>query len=155
MYKVNILSLMMDMSMLAPTSPQSICPPSWHANMLRIFPACRHLCWRRPPRRAFILRRGTPTRSGFFRPVGIFVGADLPAKPLSSIVARQHAQDFSGLSASLLALTSPQSLCPPSWHANTLRIFPACRRPRTKEPASGKQSQLDDEKEHVRLSQPG
>ena len=98
LYKVNILSLMMDMSMLAPTSPQSLYPSSWHANTLRIFPACRHLCWRRPPRKAFILCRGTPTCSG-----------------------------FSGLPASLLAPTSPQSLYPPSWHANMLRIFSACR----------------------------
>jgi len=85
-------------SLLAPTSPQSLYPLSWHANMLRIF-----------------------------RPAGIFVGADLPAKPLSSVVARQHAQDFFGLPASLLAPTSPQSLYPLSWHANMLRIFPACR----------------------------
>jgi len=99
LYKVNILSLMMDMSMLAPTSPQSLYPSSWHANTLRIFPAWRHLCWRRPPRKAFILCRGTPTCSGFFRPDGIFVGADLSAKPLSFVVARQHAQDFSGLPA--------------------------------------------------------
>ena len=86
-------------SLLAPTSPQSLYPLSWHANMLRIFPACRHLCWRRPPRKAFILRRGTPTCSGFFWPAGIFVGADLSAKPLSFVVARQRAQDFSGLPA--------------------------------------------------------
>ena len=45
----------------------------------------------------------------------------------------------------MLAWTCPQSLYPPSGHANTLRIFPARRRPRMKEPASGKQSQLDDE----------
>ena len=43
-----------------------------------------------------------------------------------------------------------------------LRIFPARRRPRMKEPASGKQSQLDNEQKHVdneqkhaRLGQPG
>ena len=33
-----------------------------------------------------------------------------------------------------------------------LRIFPARRRPRMKEPASGKQSQLDDEQKHARLA---
>ena len=36
-----------------------------------------------------------------------------------------------------------------------LRIFPARRRPRMKEPASGKQSQLDNEQKHARLGQPG
>ena len=46
---------------------------------------------------------------------------------------------------SVLAWTCPQSLYPPSEHANMLRIFPARRCPRMKEPASGKQSQLDDE----------
>ena len=45
----------------------------------------------------------------------------------------------------MLAWTCPQSLGTPSGHANMLRIFPARRRPRMKEPASGKQSQLDDE----------
>ena len=52
----------------------------------------------------------------------------------------------------MLALTSPQTLGLPSGHANMLRIFPARRRPRMKEPASGKQSQLDDEQEHARLA---
>ena len=45
----------------------------------------------------------------------------------------------------MLAWACPQTLGPPSGHANMLRIFPARRRPRMKEPASGKQSQLDDE----------
>ena len=36
-----------------------------------------------------------------------------------------------------------------------LRIFPARRRPRMKEPASGKQFQLDNEQKHARLGQPG
>ncbi len=45
----------------------------------------------------------------------------------------------------MLAWTCPQTLGAPSGHANMLRIFPARRRPRMKEPASGKQSQLDDE----------
>ena len=56
--------------MLASTSPQSLLPPSRHANMVRIFPVCRRLCWRRPPRKASYLRRGTPTWSGFSRPPG-------------------------------------------------------------------------------------
>ena len=45
----------------------------------------------------------------------------------------------------MLAWACPQTLGPPSGHAKMLRIFPARRRPRMKEPASGKQSQLDDE----------
>jgi len=69
----------------------------------------------------------------------------MPAKPLSSVMARQHAQDFSGPPASLLAWACPQTLGAPSGHANMLSIFPARRRPRMKKPASGKQSQLDDE----------
>ena len=88
----------------------------------------RHLCWRRLPRRAFVLRRGTPTFSGFFRPAGIIVGVDLLAKPLSSVEARQHSPDFPGPPESLLASTSSQSLYLPSGHANILRIFPTCRR---------------------------
>ena len=56
---------------------------------------------------------------------------------------------------SVLAWTCPQTLVPPSGHANMLRIFPARRCPRMKEPASGKQSQLDDEQKHARLGQPG
>ena len=113
--------------MLASTSPQSLCPPSRHANMLRIFPGCRRPCWRRPLRKAFFFRWGTPTCSGFSRAAGIHVGADFPARPFSSVEARQHAQDFPGLLASMLAPTSPQGLCLPSGHANMLRIFPTCR----------------------------
>ena len=114
--------------LLASTSPQSLCLPSRHANMLRFFPARRCLCWRRLPRKAFVFRRGTPTCSGFSRPAGVIVGVDLLAKPLPSVGARQHAQDFPGLPALLLASTSSQSLCPPSGHANILRFFSACRR---------------------------
>ena len=141
--------------MLASTSPQSLCPPSRHANMLRIFPGCRRPCWRRLPRKAFVFRRVTPTCSGFFRPAGIFVGANLPENPLSSVGTRQHGPAFPGSRAPVLASTSPRSLYLPSGHANTIRIISICRCPRMKEPASGKQSQLDDEKEHVRLNQPG
>ena len=46
------------------------------------------------------------------------VGVDIPAKPLSSVRTRQHAQDFSGPPASLLASTSPQTFGAPSGHAN-------------------------------------
>ena len=85
----------------------------------------RHLCWRRLPRRAFVFRRSTPTFSGFSRPAGVIVGVDFLAEPLSSVGARQHSPDFSGLPVSLLASTSSQSLCLPSKHANIPRIFPA------------------------------
>ena len=57
------------------------------------------------------------------------VGAILPAKPLPFVESRQHAPDFQGLPASLLASTSPQILCPSSSHANTPRIFQADQRP--------------------------
>ena len=70
--------------------------PSGHANILRIFPTCRRHCWRRLPRRAFVFRRDTPTFSGFSRPAGVIVGVDFPAKSLSSVGARQHAQVFLG-----------------------------------------------------------
>ena len=101
---------------------------SVHANTPRLFPVCRRPCWRRPLRKAFVLRRTTPTRPGFFWFAGANVGVDLPAKPLSFVEPRQHAPGFSNLRASLLAPTSPQSLCPSSSHANTPRLFPTCRR---------------------------
>ena len=112
-------------SLLASTSPQSRCPPLGHANMFRIFPTCWRLCWRRPPRKPFVFRWGTPTRFRLFRSAGVIVGVDLPAKPLSYVGARQHAQDFPGLPGLLLASTSPQSLYPTSDHANMKWIFPA------------------------------
>ena len=101
--EVNILFSMMEMSMLASTSPQNLCLPSRRANMVK-----------------------------FFRSAGVIVGVDLPAKPLSSVEARQHAQDFPGLPASLLASTSPQILCLPSRHANMLRLISIFRCPRMK-----------------------
>ena len=115
--------------MLAPSSPQSLCPPPGHANTVRIFPAHRCSCWRRPPCKAFVLRHVTPTWSGFSRTVGAHVGAVLPAKPLSSVRSRQHSPDFSELSAPMLASSSPQSFVSSPGHANTVRIFPAHRRP--------------------------
>jgi len=115
--------------MLEPSSLQSLYPPSCHANMVRIFPDCRRPCWRRLPRKAFVLRRVAPTPSGFSRLPGAHVGAVLPAKPLSSVTSRQHGPDFPGSPALMLALSSLQSLWPPSRHANTVRIFPDCRRP--------------------------
>ena len=55
---------------LASTSPLSLYLPSGHANTARLFPARGRLCWRRPPRKAFIFRRVTPTRPGFSRAAG-------------------------------------------------------------------------------------
>ncbi len=105
------------------------CSSSVHANTPRLFPVCRGPCWRRPPRKALILRRTAPTRSGFFQSAGVFVGADLSAKPLSFVEPRQHAPAFSNLPVPLLASTFSQSLCPSSIHANTPRLFPVCRCP--------------------------
>ena len=119
-------------SLLASTSPQNLCPPSRHANMLRIFQVCQRHCWRRPPRKTFVLRRSAPTCSGFSRSASVIVGVDLPAKPLSSVEARQHAQDFPGLPASLLASTSPKILCLPLGRANMLRLISIFRCPRMK-----------------------
>ena len=118
----------MGISMLASIFPQSLCLPPGHANTPWIFQACRRHCWRRPSRKSFTLRRVTPTRPGFSRPAGVHVGTDIPAKPLSSAWPRQHAPDFQGLPASLLASTFPQILCPSSSHANTPRIFQAGQR---------------------------
>jgi len=61
LYKVNILFLMMDMSVLAWACPQTFGAPPAHANTLRIFLARRRLCWRRPPRKPLEHRRDTPT----------------------------------------------------------------------------------------------
>ena len=77
-------------SLLASTFPQSLCPSSVHANTPRLFPTCRRQCWRRPPRKAFALRRFTPTRPSFFRFAGVFVGVALLAKPLSFVEPHQH-----------------------------------------------------------------
>ena len=85
--------------LLAPCSPQSLCPSPSHANTARILPFSRRLCWRLVPRKAFIFRRVAPTWPG-----------------------------FPGFPAPLLAPCSPQSLCTSSGHANTARIFSACRR---------------------------
>ena len=120
--------------MLALSSPQSLCLPPGHANTPWIFQACRRHCWRRPSRKAFALRRVTPTRPGFSRPANVYVGAILPAKPLSFAWSRQHAPDFPGRPTSMLASTSPQILCPSSSHANTPRIFQADQRPCWRQP---------------------
>ena len=130
--EVNILFSMMEMSMLASPSPQNLCPPSRRANMVKFFPVCRRYCWRRHPRKTFVFRRGTPTWFRLFRSAGGIVGVDLPAKPLSFVGARQHGSDYSNLTASLLASTSPQNLCLPSRHANMLRLISIFRCPRMK-----------------------
>ena len=110
-------------SMLASTSPQIFCPSSTHANMPQIFKACRRHCWRRTSRKSFALRRVTPTRPKFSRPAGVIVGVDLLANPLPFVESRQHAPDFQGRPTSMLALSSPKSLCPSSSHANKLRLI--------------------------------
>ena len=88
--------------LLAPCSPQSLFPPSGHANTARIFTVCRCPCWRLVPRKPLFLRRGTPTWPGFPRSVGALVGALFPAKPLSFAEPRQHGPDSPGLPAPLL-----------------------------------------------------
>ena len=121
--------------MLAPCSPQGLITSSGHANMVRIFQVCRRPCWRRPPRKAFILRRAAPTRPSFFRFDDAHVGVALLAKPLPFVELRQHAPAFSGLPVPMLASTFPQSLCPSSVHANTPRLFPVCRCPCWRRPS--------------------
>ena len=110
--------------LLAPCSPQSLCPSPSHANTARILPAYRRPCWRLVPHKPLFLRRATPTRPGFTRSVGALVGALFPAKPLSFVGSRQHGPDSPGFPAPLLAPCSPQSLCPSPSHANTARILP-------------------------------
>ena len=88
--ELNILFSMMEMSMLASTFPQILCPSSERANMLRIFQVCQRHCWRRPPHKAFVLRRGAPTWLRFSRSTSVIVGVDLPTKPLFFVRARQH-----------------------------------------------------------------
>ena len=67
--------------LLASPSSQSLNSSSGHAKLARIFPVRRRLCWRRPPRKTLTFRRATPTRTGFSRSAGAFVGVALPAKP--------------------------------------------------------------------------
>ena len=81
-------------SLLASTSPQNLCLPSRRANMVKFFLVCRRHCWRRPPRKTFVFRWGTPTCSGFSRSASVIVGVDLPANPLSPVEARQHASAY-------------------------------------------------------------
>ena len=115
--------------LLAPCSPQSLCPSPSHANTARILPFSRRLCWRLVPRKAFIFRRVAPTWPGFPRPTGALVGALFPAKPFSSVGPRQHGPNFHGLPVPLLAPCSPQALIPSSGHANMARFSPVRRCP--------------------------
>ena len=115
--------------LLAPCSPQSLCPSPSHANTARILPFSRRLCWRLVPRKAFIFRRVAPTWPGFPRPTGTLVGALFPAKPFSSVGPRQHGPNFHGLPVPLLAPCSPQALIPSSGHANMARFSPVRRCP--------------------------
>ena len=52
--------------LLAPPSPLRLIPSPRHANTIRIFPAGRRLCWRRPHRCALFFRQATPTPAGNF-----------------------------------------------------------------------------------------
>lgn len=113
--------------MLASPSSQGLITSSGHANMVRISQVCRGPCWRRPSRKAFALRRVTPTRPSFFRFAGAHVGVALIAKPLSFAEPRQHAPAFPGLPVPMLASPSPQSLCPSSVHANMIQIISIAR----------------------------
>ena len=97
--------------------------------MVRFFPVRRCSCWHLVPRKAFILRRATPTRPGFPWSVGAHVGALFPAKPLSFVGSRQHGPDFPGPSVPMLAPCSPQSLYLSSGRANMARVSPVRRRP--------------------------
>lgn len=52
--------------LLASPYPLRLIPPSRHANTVRLFPAGRRLCWRRPHRCALFFRQATPTPAGNF-----------------------------------------------------------------------------------------
>ena len=101
-----------EVAMLAPYSPQGLIPSSGHANMARIFSACRRPCWRPVLRKALFLRQITPTRPGFSRPAGALVGALFPQRPYFFVQSRQPGPVFPGLpapmQAPLLAPYSPQ-----------------------------------------------
>ena len=75
---------------LASPSPQNLNSSSGHANLARIFSVRRRLCWRRPPRKALILRPEAPRLSSgpSLRRPGR--GASLPANPYS-FVRKHHA----------------------------------------------------------------
>ena len=128
MYKVNILFLMMDMSVLAWACPQSLGAPSGHANNRISLAGIRRNCWRGHARKPLEHRRPTPTRLEFSWPAGAFVGVDLPANLWSTVGTRQQLNLISKYPAQLLAWACSQSFGTPPAHANTLRIFLARRR---------------------------
>ena len=70
LYKVNILFLMIDMSVLAWACPQTFGAPSGHANNWISLAGIRRKCWRGHTRKPLVLRQDTPTCSGFSRPAG-------------------------------------------------------------------------------------
>ena len=113
--------------MLVSPSRQSLCLPSGHANKAHPFPRCRHQCWCRPPGKAFVFRRATPTRPALSRDAGAHVGVALPAKPLFSVGQRQQDLPFPALPAPMLASPCPQSLNPSSGYANKTVREPTCR----------------------------
>ena len=115
--------------MLASPCWQSLNPSSSHANKARPFPRYRRPCWRRPPGKAFVFRRATPTGRPESRLAPAHVGVALPAKPLSSVGPRQQAPPFLALPAPMLASPCRQSLNPSSGHANKACPFPRCRSP--------------------------
>ena len=112
-------------SMLALASPQSLCPSPRNANTGAFSSARGSPYWRWPPRKAFVFRHATPTGPGFSVPVAAHVGVGLLAKPFSFVSPRQQDPHFPRRRALMLALASPQSLCPSPRHANRARIFRA------------------------------
>ena len=142
--------------MLASATPQSLCPSSRHANRARIFCAGGRPCWRWPSRKAFVFRHATPTPAlfprraaahvgvglpgkplsfatptgpGFSASAGAHVGVGLPAKPYAFVSPRQQGLSFPRRRWPMLALASPQSLCPSPRHANTGAFSSARGRP--------------------------
>ena len=81
--------------LLASPYPLRLIPPPRHANTVRLFPAGRRLCWRRPPRYTLSLRLATPTPSGFSRANTAFVCVALPAAPYFFASPRQHRPEIS------------------------------------------------------------
>ena len=114
--------------MLAPSSLRSLISSPGHANMPRVFPGGRRLCWRRPSCEALFLRRATPTSPTFSPAVDGHVGAFLPAKPYFFAGSRQHAPSFPGRSTAVLAPSFLRSLISSPGHANMPRVFPGSRR---------------------------
>ena len=120
---------------MASPSRQSLCLSSGHANRAPRIPPGASPCWRRPPGRALILRRATPTRPALSRAAGAHVGVALPAKPFSSVEPRQQDPPFPALPAPMLASSCPQSLNSSSSHANRAPRIPPGASPCWRRPA--------------------